>query len=92
MVEVYGARAYWVDVQIGLRLQAALENAGMLTADLAKYLGVTEEKIMAFCEGLERMSPDILVRSSEFLGQSVVWFFSFDPDHNELRQPATVYQ
>jgi plasmid maintenance system antidote protein VapI len=91
MDEVCRGRAYWVDVQIGQRLEAALQDAGKLKADLAKHLNVAEERIIAFCEGLERMSPDILVKSSEFLGQSVLWFFSFTAEYVELPRPSTVY-
>jgi plasmid maintenance system antidote protein VapI len=89
MDDVCGARARWVNTQIGLRLQAALHEAGMLEADLARFLEVPEAKIVAFCKGLERMSPEVMVRSCEFLGQSVIWFFSFDRQQEEFGQTST---
>ncbi len=57
----------FVDLRVGANLKAFRKQAGWKRVDLAVEIGIEPEKLHRFEEGLERISPQILMKLARVL-------------------------
>jgi len=61
--------------EVGSRLRARRQRAGLSRPELAKALGVSERQLHDYEDGTVRVSAAMLVRAAKMLGSTTLDFF-----------------
>ena len=68
-----------VDQHVGRRIRGKRIALGLTEDQLAAAIGVDRAKIEAYERGYERLTPDHLIKLSQFLGVPLDYFFPSNP-------------
>ncbi len=64
-----------VDAHVGGRVRAGRTLIGMNQTELGKHVGLTQQQILKYENGMNRIGASRLWRFSRILGQPISWFF-----------------
>ncbi len=64
-----------VDVHVGGRVKAGRTLIGMSQEDLGKHVGLTQQQILKYENGMNRIGASRLWQFSLVLGRPISWFF-----------------
>ncbi len=64
-----------VDVHVGGRVRARRTLIGMSQEELGKHVGLTQQQILKYENGMNRIMASRLWQFSLILGQPISWFF-----------------
>ncbi len=64
-----------VDVHVGGRVKAGRTLIGMNQTELGKHVGLTQQQILKYEKGMDRIMASRLWQFSLILGQPISWFF-----------------